>query len=57
MYQIGDEVIIMSAPGTWTVVAIDGDLLTIENTQGLRRQLLSAAVRKRSALAAPRDEG
>ena len=46
MYQVGDEVIVMSAPGHFRIVAVDGDVLTIENEQGLRKQVLVQAVRK-----------
>ncbi len=49
MLQIGDEVIIMSAPGHFTVVGIDGDVLTIENDVGLRKQVFVQAVRKRES--------
>jgi len=46
MYEIGDEVVIMSAPGRWKIVAIEGDVLTIENSAGIRKQVLGQAVRK-----------
>lgn len=49
MYQIGDQVIVMSSPGYFTIVAVDGDVLTIENEQGMRKQVFSQAVRKREA--------
>jgi hypothetical protein len=47
VYQVGDEVIVMSSPGIFTIVAIEGDVLTIENAQGVRKQVLVQAVRKR----------
>ena len=47
MFQVGDEVIVMSAPGHFTVVEIDGDVLTIENEVGLRKQVYVQAVRKK----------
>ena len=47
MYQIGDEVMVMSTPGTFRIVAIDGLVLTIENAQGLRKDVFEQAVRKR----------
>ncbi len=46
MYEIGDEVVVMSAPGRWRIVAIDGDVLTIENSAGVRKQVRVQAVRK-----------
>lgn len=49
MYQIGDEVLVMSTPGMFRVVAIDGPVLTIENAQGLRKDVFEQAVRKRLA--------
>ena len=48
MYQVGDEVIVMSTPGLFVIVAVDGDVLTIENEKGFRKQVFSQAVRKRS---------
>jgi len=47
MYQVGDEVIVMSAPGHFVIVAVDGNVLTIENDQGVRKQVMVQAVRKR----------
>jgi len=47
MLEVGDEVIVMSAPGHFTVVGIDGDVLTIENEAGIRKQVFVQAVRKR----------
>ena len=45
MMEIGQEVVIMSAPGRFTVVAIDGLLVTIENAHGLRKTVLEQSVR------------
>ena len=47
MYAVGQEVIIMSAPGHFTIVAVDGDVLTIENDHGVRKQVFVQAVRVR----------
>jgi len=47
MLQVGDEVILMSAPGHFRILAIDGEVLTLENDGGLRKQVLVTAVRKR----------
>jgi hypothetical protein len=46
MLQVGDKVIIMSAPGTFTVVAVAGDQITIENASGLRKTVLAQAARR-----------
>jgi preprotein translocase subunit YajC len=45
MVQIGDEVVIMSAPGRFTVIAIDGPVVTIETADGVRKTVLQQAVR------------
>ena len=45
MLQIGDEVVIMSAPGVFKVIAIDGPTVTIENGQGVRKLVLEGSVR------------
>lgn len=52
MYRVGDEVIVMSAPGYFRIVAIDGNVLTIENAHGVRKQVLVQAVRARETKAA-----
>jgi hypothetical protein len=43
--QIGDEVVIMSAPGRFTIVAIDGPVLTLENGEGVRKTVHVTNVR------------
>ena len=45
MVRVGDEVVIMSAAGRFTVVAVEGDVLTIENAHGVRKTVLEATVR------------
>jgi len=45
MLEIGDEVVIMSAPGRFRVVAIDGSAITIENNAGVRKQVHEVNVR------------
>jgi hypothetical protein len=45
MVQVGDEVVIMSAPGRFRVLAVEGETLTIENDHGLRKVVLAASVR------------
>ena len=47
MYRVGDEVIVMSASGYFRIVAIDGNVLTIENAHGMRKQVFGQAVRTR----------
>ena len=47
MYNVGEEVVIMSSPGYFTIVAIERGVLTIENDQGIRKQVFEQAVRKR----------
>lgn len=53
MYEIGDEVVLMSAPGRFRIVAIDGPLLTVENESGLRKRVLAQAVRTVSSNETP----
>lgn len=43
--QIGDQVVTMSAPGRFTIVAIDGPVLTIENKEGVRKTVHVTNVR------------
>ena len=45
MVHVGDEVVVMSAAGRFTVVAIEGAVLTIENAQGVRKTVLEPSVR------------
>lgn len=45
MVQIGDEVVIMSAPGRFTVIAIDGSVVTIESAKGIRKLVLETTLR------------
>jgi len=45
MPQIGDDVVLMSSPGRFRVIAVDGDTLTIENDQGLRKLVFATSVR------------
>ena len=56
MYRVGDEVVVMSSPGRFTIVAVDGGVLTIENDQGVRKQVLVQAVRKMEKKSAPATE-
>jgi hypothetical protein len=45
MLQVGQEVVLMSFPGRFRVVAVDGEVLTIENDSGIRKRVLEQAVR------------
>ena len=45
MVQVGDDVVVMSAPGRFKVVAIDGAVLIIENAQGVRKTVLEPSLR------------
>ena len=45
MLQVGQEVVLMSFPGRFRVLAVDGEVITIENDAGIRKQVLSRAVR------------
>jgi hypothetical protein len=43
--NVGDEVVVMSAPGRFTIVAIDGPILTLENKDGVRKLVRVTNVR------------
>ena len=43
--QVGDCVVTMSAPGRFRVVAVDGDVVTIENDDGVRKPVLEGNLR------------
>jgi hypothetical protein len=45
MLQVGQEVVLMSFPGRFRIVAVDGDVITIENDVGIRKSVLAQAVR------------
>ncbi len=45
MLELGQEVVLMSAPGRFRIVEIAGQVLTIENDSGVRKQVLAQAVR------------
>ena len=45
MPQVGQEVVLMSFPGRFRVVEVDGEVLTIENDTGIRKKVLAQAVR------------
>lgn len=45
LYEVGQEVLLMSIPGRFRIVEIDGRVLTIENDTGVRKRVLEQAVR------------
>lgn len=45
MPHVGEEVVLMSFPGRFRVVDVDGEVLTIENDTGIRKKVLAQAVR------------
>lgn len=45
MLQVGQEVVLMSVSGRFRIVAVDGDVLTLENDTGVEKRVLSSAVR------------
>lgn len=45
MYNVGDEVVLMSFPGRFQIVAIEGEVLTVENDSGVRKRVLAHSVR------------
>ncbi len=45
MPHIGDEVVLMSFPGRFRVVEVEGEVLTVENDTGIRKKVLAQAVR------------
>lgn len=45
MVEVGDEVVIMSTPGRFTVIAIEGLILTIESAAGVRKTVLEQSIR------------
>ncbi|GIW42047.1 MAG: hypothetical protein KatS3mg076_2624 [Candidatus Binatia bacterium] len=57
MIRVGDEVVVMSFPGVFRVVEVNGKVLTIENDAGIRKRVLVQAVRKRDEKARPPEEG
>jgi hypothetical protein len=45
MLHVGQEVVLMSFPGRFRVVAVEGHVITIENDTGVRKKVLDSAVR------------
>jgi hypothetical protein len=48
LYEVGQEVLLMSMPGRFRVVAVDGGVITIENDAGVRKRVLERTVRAAS---------
>lgn len=44
--KIGDTVVTMGAPGRFTVVMVEGPLVTIENGNGVRKTVMESHLRK-----------
>jgi UDP-3-O-[3-hydroxymyristoyl] glucosamine N-acyltransferase len=45
MVRVGDTVVIMSAPGVFEVIAIDGDEVTVQGKNGVVKTVRVQAVR------------
>jgi hypothetical protein len=45
MLEVGQEVVLMSFPGRFRVVEVDGRVITIENDLGVRKRVLEQSVR------------
>lgn len=45
MYTVGQEVVLMSAPGRFRIVAVEGTTLTLESAGGQRRTVSDQSVR------------
>lgn len=45
MFEVGQEIVLMSFPGRFRVLDVDGDILTIENDLGIRKRVREQAVR------------
>jgi hypothetical protein len=43
--DVGQEVVLMSFPGRFRIVAVDGNVITIENDIGVRKTVLQQSVR------------
>lgn len=44
--EIGDTVVTMGAPGRFTVITVEGPLVTIENADGVRKTVLEGNLRR-----------
>jgi hypothetical protein len=47
--QIGDLVVIMAEPGPFTIVEVEGPIVTIQSPNGVRRKVRDVALRRVSS--------
>jgi len=45
MIAVGDTVVTMAAPGRFTVLAVAGSLVTIQNAEGVRKTVVGSSLR------------
>lgn len=45
MLEVGQEVVLMSFPGRFRVIEVDGNVITIENDLGVRKRVFEQSVR------------
>ena len=45
MVDVGDEVVVMSAPGRFRVIAVEDAVVVIENAEGVRKRVLEQNLR------------
>ncbi len=45
LYQVGQEVVLMSLPGRFRIIQVDGEIIIIENAAGVQKRVLEQAVR------------
>jgi hypothetical protein len=45
MLQVGQEVVLMSFPGRFRIIEVEGPVITIENEHGIRKKVLDRSVR------------
>ncbi len=45
LYEVGQEVLLMSMPGRFRIMEVDGRVITIENEAGVRKRVLEQTVR------------
>jgi len=46
MLHVGDTVVTMSTPGRYTIIAIEGDHVTIQDARGVQKLVLAQALRR-----------
>ncbi len=45
LYEVGQEVLLMSMPGRFRIVETDGSVITVENDAGVRKRVHERSVR------------